>query len=99
MRIGITCLYTIFKYDYPDSVDAAIASLREIRSLGFRFLEMEGLGREHLAEMYRRRQEVRRVLDDSGLHVHNFCVVDPEMVNVDVAFRTLDCFSSFNYYR
>ena len=41
MRIGITYLYTIFKYGYPHGVDAAIASLREIRSLGFRFLEME----------------------------------------------------------
>ena len=87
MRIGITYLYTIFKYGYPHSVDAAIASLPEIRSLGFRFIEMEGLGREHLAEMYKRRQEVRGVLDECGLHVHNFCVVDPDMVSVDAAAR------------
>jgi sugar phosphate isomerase/epimerase len=77
MRIGITYLYTIFRYGYPHSVDAAIASLGE----------MEGLGREHLGEMYRRRQEVPRILDDCGLHVHNFCVVDPEMVSVDAAVR------------
>jgi sugar phosphate isomerase/epimerase len=87
MRIGITYLYTIFKYGYPHGVNAAIASLPEIRSLGFRFLEMEGLGRDHLAEMYKRRREVRRVLDDCGLHVHNFCVVDPDMVSVDAAVR------------
>lgn len=79
-------------------MDAAIASLPEIRSLGCRFLEMEGLGRGHLAEMYKGRREVRRVLDHCGLHVHNFCVVDPDLVSVDAAVRraALDCFECLN---
>ncbi len=87
MRISISYLYTIFKYGYPHSVDQALQSLPEIRKLGFRYLEMEGLGRENLQEVYRRRKEVRTALDDCGLHVHNFCVVDPDMVAIDPAVR------------
>lgn len=87
MRISVSYLYTIFKYGYPHSVDDALRSLPEIRKLGFRYVEMEGLGREHLSEMHRRRKEVRAVLDDCGMHVHNFCVVDPDMVNLDRKLR------------
>src|SRR5260370_34068337 len=87
MRISISYLYTIFKYGYPHSVDQALQSLPEIRRLGFRYLEMEGLGQENLQEVYRRRKEVRTTLDDCGLHVHNFCVVDPDMVAINPQVR------------
>jgi sugar phosphate isomerase/epimerase len=87
MRISISYLYTIFKYGYPHSVDQALQSLPEIRKLGFRYLEMEGLGQENLQEVYRRRKEVRTALDDHGLHVHNFCVVDPDMVAIKPEVR------------
>jgi sugar phosphate isomerase/epimerase len=87
MRISISYLYTIFKYGYPHSIDDALRSLPEIRQLGFRYLEMEGLGRENLAEVHRRRNEVRKALDDCGMHVHNFCVVDPDMVSLDPELR------------
>ena len=89
MRISISYLYTIFKYGYPHSVDDAIRSLDDIRKLGFRFLEMEGLGKENLREVYERRNELRNVLGGCGLHVHNFCVVDPDMVHVDPQIRQL----------
>jgi len=87
VRVSITYLYTIFKYGYPHSVDDAMRSLGEIRSLGFRFLELEGLGPENLSSLYGRRAELARLVADNGLHVHNFCVVDPDMVSVDPAIR------------
>lgn len=87
MRISITYLYTIFKYGYPHSVDDAIRSLLEIQKIGFRFIEMEGLGKNNLSEVYIRRKELQAVLKDYGLHVHNFCVVDPELVSLDPAIR------------
>ncbi len=87
MRISITYLYTILKYGYPHSVDDALKALPEMRTLGFRFLEMEGLGQQNLQEVYQRRKEVRQALDDCGMHVHNFCVVDPDMVALDPEMR------------
>jgi len=87
MRIGITFLYTIFRYGYPPSVRDVFRSIPEIRKLGFRFLEMEGLGAEHLRQMSAARQDLRRALDDAGLHVHNFCVVDAGLVSLDAGRR------------
>lgn len=94
MRISLTYLYAIAKYGYPHSVDDALRSLREVRALGFRFLEMEGLGRENMISVYARRQELAQTLHDLDLRVHNFCVVDPDLVSFDprVRRRALDGF-------
>ncbi len=87
MKLGITYLSTIFRYGYPHRVDDALRSIPEIRKLGFRFLEMEGLGAPFLLALYRRRAELVRIAKDSGVHVHNFCVVDPNLVSLDAAPR------------
>lgn len=87
MKLGITYLYTIFRYGYPHRIDDAFQSIAEIRKLGFRFLEMEGLGASFLRELYKRRSELLKVTSDSGVHVHNFCVVDPELVHLNPARR------------
>jgi protein FrlC len=87
LKLGITYLYTIFRYGYPHRVDDALRCVAEIRRLGFRFLEMEGLGAPFLLALYRRRAELVRIAKDSGVHVHNFCVVDPNLVSLDAARR------------
>jgi sugar phosphate isomerase/epimerase len=87
MRISITYLYVIFEYGYPHSVRDVLAALPKIRKLGFRFLEMEGLGAAHMRAMYAYRKAVAAALADNGLHVHNFCVVDPALVSLDPAKR------------
>ena len=94
MRISITYLYVIFRYGYPHGVRDVLAALPEIRKLGFRFLEMEGLGPAHLRAMYAHRKSVAAALDHNGLRVHNFCVVDPALVSLDAAKRAkaLDSF-------
>jgi sugar phosphate isomerase/epimerase len=94
MRVGITYLYTIFRYGYPHSAEDALKSLGEVRKLGFRYLEMEGLGAAHLKAVSRARRRFRQELDSSGLHVHNFCVVDPALVSLNprARARALDLF-------
>jgi sugar phosphate isomerase/epimerase len=87
MRISITYLYTIFRYGYPHSVEDTLKSLGQIRKLGFHFLEMEGLGPDHLRSLYRSRRRLLKTLDDCGVHVHNFCVVDPDLVSLNEAKR------------
>ncbi len=88
MRISITYLYVIFRYGYPHTVSDVLRALPEIRRLGFRFLEMEGLGTAHLRALYAQRKSVAAALSDNGLHVHNFCVVDPALVSLDPAKRS-----------
>src|SRR5580704_7706562 len=87
MRISITYLYVIFRYGYPHTVRDVLAALPQIRKLGFRFLEMEGLGAAHLRAMLAHRKAVAAALEANGLHVHNFCIVDPALVSLDAAKR------------
>jgi len=87
MKISITYLYVIFQYGYPHTVADVLKALPQIHKLGFRFLEMEGLGPAHLRAMYAKRKAVRTALDDCGLQVHNFCVVDRELVSINPAAR------------
>jgi sugar phosphate isomerase/epimerase len=83
MRISLTYLYTIFHYGYPPKITDDFKALIEIRKLGFHYLEMEGLGPAHLRSVYENRKALREALDDCGLHVHNFCVVDADLVSLD----------------
>jgi sugar phosphate isomerase/epimerase len=94
MKISISYLYVIFRYGYPHKVEDALKALRDIQKLGFHFLEMEGLGEQHLRSLYKSRSRLLQILADSGLHVHNFCVVNPDLVSLDVAKRkrALDLF-------
>jgi sugar phosphate isomerase/epimerase len=83
LKVGITYLYIIFRYGYPHTVDDLLRGLPEIRKLGFRYFEMEGLGASHLAALDKARKPVLERLADNGLQVHNFCVVDPNLVSLD----------------
>ncbi len=87
MKVGITYLYTIFRYGYPHTIDDAFQSLADVRKLGFRYLEMEALGPKGLNELYQRREQLAEVAGQNGIHIHNFCVVDPDLVNVNANKR------------
>lgn len=85
MRLSLTYLYTIFRYGYPPTLEDDFKVLPEIRKLGFRFIETEGLGARKLFALSRRRERMRAALEENGLHVHNFCVVDPDLVSLNTA--------------
>ena len=79
MKIGITYLYTISKYGYPPKVEDDFKALADIERMGFHFLEMEALGATHAQQVWENRVELKNRLDAHGIHVHNFCAVDPDM--------------------
>src|SRR5688572_6238546 len=87
MKLSITYLYTIFKYGYPPTADADSKALADIERMGFHYLEMEGLGREHTERVWAHREELRKQLERHHVRVHNFCGVDPELVSLDDAKR------------
>jgi len=87
MKISITYLYTIFKYGYPPSVEDDFKALAEIEKMGFHYLEMEGLGKQHTEQVWQQKDELKKRLDDHGIHVHNFCGVDPDLVSLNDTIR------------
>lgn len=87
MRLSITYLYTIFRYGYPPPIEGDFSALADIEKMGFHYLEMEGLGPKHTPGVWANRHEFKRRLDEHGIHVHNFCGVDPELVSLDADRR------------
>jgi sugar phosphate isomerase/epimerase len=83
VRIGITYLYTISAYGYPPAWEDDVKALSDIRSMGFHFLEMEALGQQHAEGVLAHKEEFLEALSANDIHVHNFCIVDPELVALD----------------
>ncbi len=92
----ITCafLYPITRYGYPPAADRMIDYIREMAELGFRSVELEGIGGEHLQAVANRSTEIRNALDDHGLSLAVFCTVLPRLGSVHAEQRTqaLDLF-------
>jgi sugar phosphate isomerase/epimerase len=87
MRIGICWLYAISKYGYPPSLPDTFKVIREMAGLGFKYIELEGVGEENLREIYENRNDLKKLCDDLGLVVHNFCPILPDIVSLDKSKR------------
>ena len=89
MKIGITYLYTIFRYGYPPQPEDDLQALAEIEKIGFHYLELEGLGGAHTEGAWQNRVKLKESLAAHQIRVHNFCAVDPALVSMDDAQRRL----------
>lgn len=87
MQLGLAYLYTISQYGYPPSVADGFKAMKEARDMGYRNIELEGLFKDHMIEVHRRRKEFKDRMSDLGLRCHNFCPVLPEMVDASKAVR------------
>ena len=86
---SITCcyLYIITKYGYPPPAQHTHEYLRQMKSLGFRSVELEGIRKEHLLEVYAQRNEIKRSLEEFGQSVPYFCAVLPGLGSPDARER------------
>lgn len=87
--VKITCcwLYAITKYGYPPTMENTYKALREMKSLGFRYVELEGLKPDNMREVHAKRHEVKAFLEANDLQVVNFCPVLPDAVSPDKSKR------------
>jgi len=94
MKIVCCWLYAISKYGYPPSIPDTFRVLEEMAALGFRYVEVEGVGPANLRAVADSRRQLKRHCDDLGLRVVNFCPILPGAVSLDSAIRrqTLDLF-------
>lgn len=94
MKISCCWLFAISKYGYPPSLPDTHRALEEMEALGFKNIELEGVGEENLRAVYDARQELKKRCEDLGLTVVNFCPVLPDLVHPEKARRiqALDLF-------
>jgi len=88
----ITCcyLYIITKYGYPPPAGNSIQYIREMKDLGFKSIELEGIRKEHLLEVYEQKQKIKDELTPSGIKVPYFCAVLPGLSSADKEERRIN---------
>lgn len=86
-EISCCYLYVISKYGYPPPAGNTVKYLEEMKALGFSSVELEGIRREHLLEMYAQRTGLSAQIKDLGLSVPYFCAVLPGLGSQDSGER------------
>lgn len=86
---SIVCayLYIITKYGYPPPAENTIQYLGQMKALGFQSVELEGIRREHLLDIFNRREDIADAIKQLGLQVPYFCVVLPGLASADSGKR------------
>lgn len=79
----ITCafLYPITRYGYPPEAKNMSRHIHEMADLGFRSVEIEGIGEEHLKTVYRNRHEIKKTLEEREVQLPVFCTVLPGLAS------------------
>ena len=88
-------LYVISQYGYPPPAEQTNSYLREMKSLGFSQVELEGIRAQHLMEMHSLRKSIKKELDSLQLDVPVYCTVLPGLSSPDKRKRT----SQINLFR
>jgi sugar phosphate isomerase/epimerase len=87
MLLTACYLYTIDTYGYPPTIENGLKSIDDMREMGFKYIELEGVGAEHIREVHQQRQRFKDALDQRGMKCVNFCPVLRELVSVNKAER------------
>lgn len=87
MLLTACYLYTIDRYGYPPTLEDGLKAVDELREMGFRHIELEGVGEAHIRAMHEHRARYKKFLDDRGMRCVNFCPVLRELVAPDAATR------------
>ncbi|MCG8371982.1 MAG: sugar phosphate isomerase/epimerase [Balneolales bacterium] len=86
-RIVACYLYPITKYGYPPEAKDTLTHINEFASLGFKSIELEGIRKHHLMEVYEMKEEIVRHVLLNNLEVPYFCVVLPGLSSPDETER------------
>lgn len=93
-RITCAFLYTITKYGYPPQSEGMTGYIREMAALGFKSIEIEGIGNDGISTLYKNKESIRQVIADADVDLPIFCTVLPKLASVseDLAARDMESF-------
>jgi sugar phosphate isomerase/epimerase len=79
VKIVCAWMYAIGRYGFPPAMPDILAAIREMKEMGFEYIEAEGIGYENLEQVIAHRQEIRNLCDGEGLKLANFAVLLPDI--------------------
>lgn len=72
MRLRCGFIYVVSKFGEEPTVDQMIMALKDFADMGLEYVELEGVNKRHLEEVYSHRKELKNACDTLGLKVANF---------------------------
>lgn len=94
MKIVCAWMYAIGQYGFPPAIANVLKAIREMKEMGFEYVEAEGIGYENLDQVIEQRREIKRICDDEDLKVANFAVLLPDVISMDKKVRE----KAFSYF-
>ena len=94
MKIACCWMYVISKYGFPPKLEDVYKGIKEMSNLGFKFIEMEGIGRDNLIEVINNKADLLKLFNDLGVKLANFAILLPDVFSMDASLKenTLELF-------
>lgn len=95
MKISCCWMYAIGVYGFPPQINDIRRAITEMANMGFRYIELEGMGFENMASVAADKKILKKILEDAGVEVVNFAPLIPEITSLDPNLRQ----KALDYYR
>lgn len=82
MKISCGWIYPISKYGFPPRVENMYKAYKEMSNLGFKFVELEGLGKDNLTEVINNKSSLLKLYNKLGVKIANCAVILPRIPSV-----------------
>ena len=83
MKISCCWMYAIGKYGFPPKISNMKRAIREMAQMGFKYIELEGVGYENLRSVYENKESLKEECLRNGLKVVNFAPIIPQSLSSD----------------
>jgi sugar phosphate isomerase/epimerase len=80
-------IFAITTHGYHVGMPETYAAIERMKEVGLTYVELEGIGTDGLIMIYKNRRELKRRVDDLGLHVVNFAAILPDLRHPDAKKR------------
>jgi len=94
MKIVCAWMYAIGQYGFPPAIGNVLKAIREMKEMGFEYVEAEGIGYENLDQVIEQRSEIKKICDGEGLKLADFAVLLPDVISMDSKVRE----KAFSYF-
>ena len=87
MKITCCWMYVIGKYGFCPKLELVYKAIEEMSDLGFKFIELEGVGEENLTEAANNKGGLLKACKNSGVKVADFAIMLRDVFSMDASVK------------